>query len=517
MRRVVWLPAILAGLFGLLIIHYTGIEADEAFFSTAFYGFSPGDYTITVFHHRIPLMIYPYAGALKALLYWPLLHVFGANAYSVRVPVVVSGIATVVFFFWFAEKIAGVRAALIASLLLATDPSFLLTNTYDYGPVALEHLLLVAGCLLIASEQYGWGFFLFGLALWNKAVFIWALIGLAAGSVAACFPQRQRWIGDRRRVAISVGALIVGAAPLIIFNLHAPNATLQANVHPSFEGFQIKLVSLNATLNGSALFGVMVAQENADRPKNPRTVPGRMAWWIRQNTGIHYSSLMVYAMAGAALLALCWRPARSRAALFSIAFLVVAFIAMAGTRYTGPAHHIVLLYPMPQLLVGIAVSALPWRSLMTAVAVLLIGANLLVLSQYISQFERNGTGTLFTDALYPLSDALDAFSDDHIHVVDWGIAESVNLLHRGQLHLVREWTIQYDSEAEQHRRVTSALADPQALFLTHTRRLELYDVSERVTTMAQSAGYERVPVRTVTDSNGRPVFDLFRFEKIGSR
>ena len=49
------------------------------------------------------------------------------------------------------------RAALLAAILLATDPTFLLPDTFDWGPLALQHLLVVSGCLLIASGRLSWG------------------------------------------------------------------------------------------------------------------------------------------------------------------------------------------------------------------------------------------------------------------------------------------------------------------------------------------------------------------------
>ncbi len=88
-----------------------------------------------------------------------------------------------------------------------------------------------------------------------------------------------------------------------------------------------------------------------------------------------------------------------RAALFAIVCGGVTFPAMAVTRNAGMGiHHSVLLWPMPQLLVGAALGALPWRWLRGKPVALLVGSNLLVINRYIAQFERNGTVGSFTDA-----------------------------------------------------------------------------------------------------------------------
>jgi hypothetical protein len=51
-----------------------------------------------------------------------------------------------------------------------------------------------------------------------------------------------------------------------------------------------------------------------------------------------------------------------RAALVAIVCGGVTFLAMAVTRNAGMGiHHSVLIWPMPQLLVGASLGALPWR------------------------------------------------------------------------------------------------------------------------------------------------------------
>jgi 4-amino-4-deoxy-L-arabinose transferase-like glycosyltransferase len=102
-----------------------------------------------MFHTDIPLMVMSYIGSLKTLLYWPVFSWLGANVWTTRFPMILAGAATIFFFYRLAHRAAGPLAALIAVLLLATDPMFLMTNTFDWGPVALEHLLLVTGCFFL--------------------------------------------------------------------------------------------------------------------------------------------------------------------------------------------------------------------------------------------------------------------------------------------------------------------------------------------------------------------------------
>ncbi len=515
MRRIVYGAAGLFVLLGLALVPYAGIEPDEGVFAKPYYGVLAEKYCITVFHHSIPLMVFDYAGALKTLLLWPVVSAFGPNAWSFRVPVILIGGLTIILFFLLAERMAGSRAALIASLLLATDPSFLLTDTYDWGPVALQHLLLVAGCLLIACRRPALGFFCFGLALWDKAIFVWALAGLVAGVLVAYLPQLRRAVADKKLIARSVLALLAGALPLIVYNINKPNATLRP-AHLSLEGFDAKVVSLNRTLDGSDLFlGVMVAPEWAARPKAPHSVAGRVAWFIREHLGAYHSDLMLYAIALAVLAApIWWRTDGRRAALFAIAFSIAAFMTMAVIRYTGGAHHVVLLWPMPQFLVGIAVAALRPRWLVVSAGAILIAANLLVVNQYIVQFERNGTWAFFTDAIYPLSDALSDSAGSTFYHVDWGMGDNLSVMHRGRLRYQEIWQILPASGETPKPEIDAILADPHGVFLNHVPSEEYFKAGDRLSALAQAAGYRKTTLRTIPDSNGRLEFEIYRFEPV---
>src|SRR5260221_11927078 len=186
-------------LLGMAVIPYAGIQNDEALFAGPLNQPIHRAFRARLFHRDIPLMVMSYIGTLKTLLYWPIFAWLGANVWTTRLPMLLAGAITIFLFFRLATRAAGPYAALLAVLILATDPMFLLTNTIDWGPVALEHLLLVTGTLFLLrfaqralSGEPGdfpnrdlWlGFFCLGLALWNKAVFVWAFAGLASPGVA---------------------------------------------------------------------------------------------------------------------------------------------------------------------------------------------------------------------------------------------------------------------------------------------------------------------------------------------
>ena len=559
MRTRLILGSLLALFFllGAALVPYAGVEEDEALFATPFFFHISNDLYIMAFHRSIPLMVLSYVGALKTLLYLPIFAAFGISVWSVRLPMVLAGVLTIWIFFHLARLAAGRSVALLAAALLATDPSFLLTDTFDWGPVALQHLLLVTGCFFLlrfgqakdanSGRDLALGFFCWGLAMWDKAIFLWAFAGLAAGGLAVFWPEVRRAF-QRRNVTLAAGAFVLGALPLVIFNLRHPNVTLGSNAHLELPNLQRKVRALTNTLNGALLLGFLPSEEWAEKPKAPASRRGRVAQWIRTHLGKHREDGLVYAFGLSLLAAPFWW--RSRAARFSLVFLGVAWASMLFTKGAGDsAHHTILLWPFPHLFIAAALAAacggssktpltnvrgsvdlryraatkgsgLWRRAILPAAGIVLAAMNLLVVNQYIYQFECDGAAGNFTDALFPLSDAfrdpIPGQPEQPIYVMDWGMLNTLELFHRGHL-LLRvglDPFITDTPDAYGQGLIKYELDDPNALFVGHLPGREVVPgVDGRLSRAAADAGRQKEIIRTIPDSNGRPVFEIFRFRK----
>lgn len=517
---------IACGLFILLaalLIPYAGIQADEALFSVPLFPHISSNLRLPLLPHQVPWMVMTYVGSLKTLLYWPIFRIFGTGPWTVRLPVVLLGALTIFVFFHLARVAGGGRAAVIGAFLLSTDPVFLLTNTFDWGPVALEHAFLVTGCWFVyrfgsdrGPDGRIWdlaaGFLCWGLALWNKAIFVWALSGLIAGGVLVFWPEIRRCLKPRA-ILVAAGAFLCGAAPLVIYNLNNASVTLTENARLDPRSVAGKWIQVENAANGNSLFGYMVGEEWWPNAKAPYSWRGRAAVWIRAHLGDHRRTGFYYVF-GILLLAAPWWW-KYRAARFSLVFMAVAWFMMALTHDAGgSAHHVVLLWPFPILFAAVALASLPWRPLASAAAAVMIAMNLLVINQYVAQFEQNGAGDVFTDALYPLSAGLDAYGDRTLYVIDWGLYENLNLLHQGRLSFhVAIGPVSTDSPSpEQLAEIQDMLRDPEALILDHVREHEVFpNVGARLDRAARSFGYRREVVRTIPDSNGRSMFEIVRF------
>jgi hypothetical protein len=308
------------------------------------------------------------------------------------------------------------------------------------------------------------------------------------GALAAYWPEIRKRIPPPRVAAGCVLAFLLGCAPLLLYNIRKPASTLRSNVHMSFEGFGNKVISLHYTLDGSDLFGIVAGMDG-----------------VTDHTGPRFHDLFLPALL-LSIAVTIWRirSPEMKPARFTLGFCAGSLFLIAATKYTGFAHHLVLMYPMPHLLVAVAIGTIRRKYAPAALAVLLVGANLLVFDTYITQLRRSGPYGLFTDATFALSKALHD-GVDHVYPIDSGLWENIFTMHEGKLQTQALFVL-----SQPVGELQSALRDPQAVFVDHVPgRQYLEGSGERLDEIAKSLGLDRVPVRTIYDSKGRPQMEMF--------
>jgi hypothetical protein len=502
--RIPWLAAAAFLALGWAFVPRLGVEADEAIAGAGIYPGANPWFSVRLFGGEIPLMLLSYLGALKA---WILNLVFlmtPPSAVSLRLPWLAAGAASIVLFARFAAGLAGPRAALFATLLLATDTTYLLTTAIDWGPTALHQFLKMAALALLlrpSPRRIFAAFLLFGLALWDKALFAWALAGLAAAG-AVYFAEIRPWV-SRRNFALAAAGLLLGASPLIAYNIARPLDTLRANARPGGETLDIKWHLFRETLNARAFYGFLVAAEPGPRPGAARSALQRFSAWADGHPETPRANWNVAAL-GLAILALplLWRSRVRRPMLFALLAGGLAWLAMLATGGAGAAaHHIVLIWPFPALLIALALDGaadrLP-RWLPAATCALLCLVNLRTTNHYAATVVRNGGTTRWTTAFDPLLARLRELRAPRVLVADWGIFETVHLLGEGRLRAAP----------------AAAFLPGDHLWLAHTPEARIVAPgAAAIESEARAAGYEKTVLETIYDRNGRPVFVLFRFRR----
>jgi 4-amino-4-deoxy-L-arabinose transferase-like glycosyltransferase len=520
---------ILYVLSGLALIPYLGVQTDEAIFTSALYEpFSPW-FWISVFKRHVPLMIMSYLGTLKAGIYAIVFSIWRPSAMSLRVPMLVAGAGAILLLYLFTRKTVNRTAALFAVALLATETSTLLATCFDWGPVTLQRLLLmsgVVGCVTFHQTGRRWalaaGFFCFGLGLWDKALFAWMLTGLGVATVAIFHRVVLRHL-TIRNLSYALIFFVLGALPLIIYNIRRPLETFQGNASFSSEGFFGKMTLLPAILDGRVFFGYFADEDWAVTQKPPRTASERATVWLSDLTHGPRRSLAWPAFAAALLLIpIAWKR-RGRTILWTLVFLCVAWVQMLVTRNAGGgAHHTLLLWPFPLYLMAVVWEDVAQRAgrnagrVLAVVAVLVCGSNLLVTNHYRAQMIRNGAPGTWSDGIYTLVERLRNYQGRHVFLTDWGMADNLRMLGEGKIALsIASGPLMNPEPTEANRQEAAAmLRMSDAIYVSFTDDKQVFaEVNPRLNRLAGDLGYRREDLETVCDSNGRPVFRIFRFVK----
>jgi hypothetical protein len=538
MKRIV--PALSVLVFflaGLALIPWPGLQNDELFFAGPIYAADAAFYNIEIGSLKIPAMVMSYTGALKTWLYAGLFQFVAPNEWTVRIPVLLMGMATIwLTWVWVRRAVgnsgAGDRAAGIAAILLATDAMFQLTNTFDWGPVALQHILLMGGLVALGGwlrRESAWklalAFFLWGLGMWDKALLAWPLGGLLIAAVCVYPRETVRRAARVKPALTALIAFLLGALPLVWYNIDHFGETAASNARFSADDVGRKVSALRQAADGSAVFGYMVYRGDPEYGRRPPNAVGRISASISSWAGDHHQNAMAPAYMAALLLSvLLWRSPVRRLLLFVLIATGIAWAQMALNKGTGGApHHAILLWPFPAIFLAIVFSEIAGRiprygpAVLTVLVAFLAAENLLNVNEYLAAFAVNGGAGGWTDAIFALSNSVEKSpATDWYGLVDWGCLNQLRLLHEGDLPLFvaqvpAAGVTPSEADLSEIRREIEA---PDRVFIQHTDDKQMFPgVNGRWRDVTARLGYREVVERVIHDRNGRPVFELYRLRK----
>ncbi|SPE36642.1 conserved membrane hypothetical protein [Candidatus Sulfopaludibacter sp. SbA3] len=476
-------------------------------------------------------MLTSYAGALKAWMYWPILHALGPRLSTLREPMLLVGAASIWLFFLLLRRVAGDRAAIIGSSLLATDSIYLVTTCFDWGPVALQHVLIIGGMLLVIKfhqerpqAALAGAFFLFGLALWDKALAVWMLSGLGV-SAALLYSGEIRRALRAQRVAAAGLAFCIGALPLLVYNIGNSFRTFNENVHRDTANLAAKAHMLEETIGGPGLFGWLTAEDSqTPAPHQPRGPVQRASAAISKLAGHPRRSLALYGFLLALALAPLAAPQERRAIMFACIAMAVAWIQMATTANAGGSvHHTILLWPLPEMVIAISFAAASrrfgraGRVIITAIVPIMLVSGGLVMNEYYTVMLRNGGAMAWNDGILELSDYLRYIPAKQVLSLDWGITDPLRFLNGGHLALAGadEQLSKPELSVSDKAIIERMISEPSHVFIAHTSNHEFFPGSTpKLLQLAADSGYHRQKLTVISDRYGRPVFELFRFARL---
>ncbi len=540
--------AILAAylLFSLAWISLPGPDADEVLFIPVWYADSPISFYVDhfrIFQTKMVTMVSSYNGALKGWL-WGLFFAAGRSIYTVRVPAALLGGLTLALFYCWVRRVYSHPTALVALLLAATDPVYIITSRIDSGPVVLQRLLLMAAVVAASSwlldparaarwhTQLAASGFCLGLALWDKATFAWCLLALAA-SLLILFPREILRHLRPAPAAVFLLFFFLGSLPLLVYNARTQDRGTREVAHwESFDAkaWSFKWANFRLTLNGRYLYGAMGGElidrkEAGTASDASQRLLDALGWFAPQR-----GTLMPWALAATLLVGAvaAWR--RQRAVLFPLLLTLAHWAAVFLTREAGGPHHTTLIYPFPHLAIAAAgvwlwngasrrpaaAAALVRRGMGVALAAIVL-TQLGYDARQLSAFRQVRGMGIWTDAIYDIAAHLKTARPDLVVNMDWGFGNPLLLLTDGSVRqndfYGRVALGPGDNESARIEELLSLLSRPNTLFLFHTEPFIQFPAVKTVFERAAAmAGKRTLVVRTFYQGTGEAVAQLVQVE-----
>jgi hypothetical protein len=317
---------------------------------------------------------------------------------------------------------------------------------------------------------------------------------------------------DRRAVVTAAAAFVVGCLPLIVYNLSWPPRTLQ----PALKG----------TLHqaGGNAAGGPIDQLHGRFSQLVKLLDGRNVadlFWAGHGA---FPLVPLLVLVAALWVVLRYARPASRAATRGPMFLLlcglVILVASAVTPGGSYPHHVLLVYPFPQLVVAAAACDAVGlvrgggRGVVAATAAAAAVAAALALdvaatTHTLSVLDRTGGQGTFSDGIYRLERDLSKHPSQRTLVLDWGIYQNVMGLSQGRLHAEELW--QPLNDERPRGSALAKLAQPGVRYVLHAPAATQFQrPRDRFFATAGAAGLRPRLEEAITDRRGHPLYEVYR-------
>jgi hypothetical protein len=414
------------------------------------------DAKIWIAGQAFPLMVQDYIGALNVYLAIPFLAIGGVNVTALRLLPVVTAALTLVLTYRLADRLAGRIAAGVTALLLAVNPSFVFWSRQGIFVTNITALLAVTAAILALRvarhhRRADWATLglVCGLGLWAKLLFIWIIgAGLAltlirfacqsraarAASVTnmASSSSKKDTVSLRPIMGLALGmvGLLVGMAPLLIFNLQTGGtlSSIFSNLGQSYYGVNNadflhnlgrRVAQLWVLLNSEHLWYLGEA------------LPNPLAPW-----------LAITLLASALMAWIAQRPRRldqiaplAGGVLFVALYTVQSSFTVSDLFITHYATGLPFIFLVAGLAAGVLAQVLGRHGAALALALALTwaGSDLVTDVRYHQMLRFTGGHGTHSDAIYALAGHLIKRPEQPVVALDWGIAAPVYFLTAGKV------------------------------------------------------------------------------------
>ncbi|MCB0192602.1 MAG: glycosyltransferase family 39 protein [Anaerolineae bacterium] len=530
-------------------IDLPGLHYDEAFEAVPAVQILQGQPT-TVFREsglRIggqvyPLMTQDYIGAINTYLAIPFIILFGPTPAALRVMSVLVGVVTLGLSYLLAYHLTGARwVGLVASVILATDPTFVFWNrqgvfvTAVTAPIALAAVL----CWLQRwrSGQWRWsifGAFLFGLGLYAKVLFLWMIAALTASTLVLSLPwlihQRSNLIHlitkkkTLLELALALLAFVIGCWPLIVYNIQTGGtlSSVSENAFTSYYGVNNLAIIPNLIERFSQFITVITGGHLwylGDIATN---------WVTPLLLGVVVIFVVITTIRNKLIRSNAQKIPPHKIALFPIFVVIFVILASIGTVSALWVTHFAILMPWTALVIAVgswfllmAIDTLPRfktpaRLFVWLGIILLVVTNLSVTLRYHAALTKSGGLSTHSDAIYDLSDWLHNNAKGLVVAMDWGLAAPITYLTNGQVTPVEVFGYGWQSDVQLLERLNGFIAQPEALYLWRAPDEIIFDRSNEFKALYRSQNLEETIEEAFYEKSGRPILGVTRLVIIGT-
>lgn len=197
-----------------------GIHADEAF--SGYEAWSLLHYGTDSAGYANPVYLTVWGGGmsiLNSLLMIPGIALFGLNAVTVKIPVILMGVVSVYVFYLLLKETANEKMALWGSFLLAVSPWHIMISRYGMDANLCPAFVLIAMYLTVLgiedNRRLKWAAVAWGISLYSYVV-LWIFEPIFL-LLLFLYCLKYKKINDYKQVVITVIVLAVIAVPLILF------------------------------------------------------------------------------------------------------------------------------------------------------------------------------------------------------------------------------------------------------------------------------------------------------------
>ena len=508
-------PLILIAIYIILSViklNYPGFQYDELLFGNAALGGLDGSFIYKKIY-RLPLMLMPYIGALKAYFYYPIFLFFNPSYITVRLPTILLTAGSLWLIYKYTARGANFAVAVVSLLLLAADSSFISLTRTDVGPVVIG---LFFRCLALLyffkyiEERRGRHLLVIGVSLllgfYDKLNFVWFIIAFA---IAAAIFYAGVFVNIRKLLDAKFAKIII-AGFIIIFGI-LTILVLQLGVmsEVSFIPTQSRVLEFYKIAlgfpNGSVFYEYLIGDW---------TGSGALGWIV-----------WLLIIGGSMLAAFQTKSDAKTFHFFHLMMFALIIIQILLTNKATAPWHFFMLEPMMAILTASSLAFIcrtifarneaRRQILLTISALAIFSFQLSSYATYISDYEKPYRNVMWSKTI----DDLQAYSQsvpNRFVLLDWGMQAQLLTLGR-QRDKYHELAFFFNDPltSVQTEWLKSDLMNPDknCLFVLHNEKDTLLKAArQRFFETVDEFGLQAELIETFDDS-GKTLFEIYRLKR----